>query len=212
MQRTKLYGGAFAAHNRNNPRTLIANWVPANANVLEVGPGDGVISRWLKQEKHCRTTGIEFVPQAAAAAQDAFEHLFVGSVEDEATLALVQPHAPFDAIIFADVLEHLIDPWRVLRTMRPLLSPTGRVMLSVPNIAHLYARFRLLMGRFDYTDGYLMDRTHLRWFTRRSAQELGTRSGYRVMDEHFVFKPHVIRLWPNLMAFQFVLNLAVESR
>ena len=70
MTQTNLYGGQFDVTNRNNPRTIIGNWVREKAVVLEVGPGDGVISRWLKYTKQCRTIGIEYAPAAATAARD----------------------------------------------------------------------------------------------------------------------------------------------
>ena len=204
----KLYGGTFNPRDLNSPRTIIAQWVPLGATVLEIGPGDGVISRWLRENKGCHTTGVEIVPVASIHAADAFEQIFIGSIEDPVITSQIAAHGPFDAIIFADVLEHLVDPWKVLRKMHPLLSPTGRVLISVPNVAHWTARLNLLLGRFDYTDGYLMDRTHLRWFTRRTAKELALQTGYRVMAQGTIFKPHIVRLWPSLMGFQTVLNLA----
>lgn len=203
----RLYGGVFDSADRNNPRTLIANWVPGAANVLEVGPGDGVISRWLKHTRGCRTTAVEIAPDAATEASDAFDHLIVGSIEDAPVLAQAGQRGPFDAVIFADVLEHLVDPWQVLRKVRPLLSPSGRVLLSVPNIAHWTARLRLLFGRFEYTDGYLMDRTHLRWFTWRSARAMAHGAGYRIAAEATVYKPRFARVLPTLNGFQIVLNL-----
>ncbi len=208
MTQVNLYGGQFDATNRNNPRTIIGNWVAEKSVVLEVGPGDGVISRWLRQTKQCRTIGIEYVSAAAEVARDAFDELLIGSIEDQAVLARVAKSAPFDAIIFADVLEHLVDPWAALRNMLPLLKPTGRVLLSVPNIAHWSARLNLLRGRFDYTDGYLMDRTHLRWFTQRTARTLAQSSGYRVVAAATVYKPRFARFWPSLNGYQIVLNLA----
>ncbi|HEY3341992.1 MAG TPA: class I SAM-dependent methyltransferase [Anaerolineae bacterium] len=207
----KLYGGAFNARDLNNPRTIIAQWVPLGANVLEVGPGDGVISRWLRENRGCHTTGVEIEPVATFHAADAFEQILIGSIEDPVITSQVAVHGPFDAIIFADVLEHLVDPWKVLREMRPLLSPVGRVLISVPNIAHWTARMNLLLGRFDYTEGYLMDRTHLRWFTRRTAREMALQTGYLVMAQSTVYKPHIARFWPTLMGFQTVLNLAPST-
>jgi 2-polyprenyl-3-methyl-5-hydroxy-6-metoxy-1,4-benzoquinol methylase len=204
----RLYGGRFEPDSNNNPRTFIASWVPAGSSVLEVGPGDGVISRWLKQKRGCHAVGVEVMAQSAAATQDVFDPLIIGSIEAPAVVETVAAHAPFDAIIFADVLEHLADPWQVLRNMRPLLSSSGRVLLSVPNIAHWTARMRLLSGSFDYTEGYLMDRTHLRWFTRRSARAMAREAGYRVEAERVVYRPHVIHFWPTLMGYQFALNLA----
>ncbi len=77
----------------------------------------------------------------------------------------------------------------------------------MPNIAHWMVRLNLLRGRFDYTDGYLMDRTHLRWFTFRTAQELAAQTGYRVVDQATVFKPRFARFWRTLNGYQIVLNL-----
>ena len=113
--------------------------------------------------------------------------------------------------MFADVLEHLVDPWGVLRMLRPLLSPSGCVLLSVPNIAHWTARANLLLGRFDYTDGYLMDRTHLRWFTWKSARQMAAIAGYRIVEEQSVFKPRFARFWRGFNGFQIVLNLLPEQ-
>ena len=206
-----IYGGEFRPDERNNPRTIIAGWVPSGARVLEVGPGNGVVGAWLAAHKGCTVVGVEYVPEAAQAAAARFAHMITCSIEDPAVQAQVRELAPYDADIFADVLEHLVDPWGVLATLRPLLSPGGRVLLSVPNIAHWTARLNLLRGRFDYTDGYLMDRTHLRWFTWKSAREMAKRSGYRVLAEQTVFKPHVARFWPTVNGFQIVLNLAPQE-
>jgi 2-polyprenyl-3-methyl-5-hydroxy-6-metoxy-1,4-benzoquinol methylase len=205
----KVYGGTFDAADRNNPRTIIANWVAEESRVLEVGPGDGVVSRWLKQAKRCQVIGVELVPEAAqaASASGVFECMLVGSIEDDAVIAQACACGPFDVIIFADVLEHLVDPWRVLRQMRGLLAPSGHVLLSVPNVAHWTARLNLLRGRFDYTDGYLMDRTHLRWFTWRTAREMAKSSGYAVAAEDSVFKPRFLRFWRTFSGFQIVLKL-----
>ncbi len=211
MTQATLYGGQFDATNRNNPRTLIGNWVTEKAVVLEVGPGDGVISSWLKQAKHCRTIGVEYVPAAAEVARDAFDDLLIGSIEDQAMVERAATFAPFDAIIFADVLEHLVDPWRVLRNMLPLLTPTGHVLLSVPNVAHWSVRLNLLRGHFDYTDGYLMDRTHLRWFTQRTARNLAHTAGYRVVAAATVYKPRFARFWPSLNGYQIVLKISPSA-
>jgi 2-polyprenyl-3-methyl-5-hydroxy-6-metoxy-1,4-benzoquinol methylase len=178
--------------------------------VLEVGPGNGVISRWLRTQKQCKTIGVEVVVAASELARDAFEQIIIGSIETPTIVSEVSTYAPFDAIVFADVLEHLIDPWQVLRNMRPLLAPNGRVLLSVPNVAHWIARLNLLLGRFNYTDGYLMDRTHLRWFTRSSAKQMAIDCGYHIAAEGTVFKPHIFRFWPTMLGFQTVLNLAVH--
>jgi len=86
----------------------------------------------------------------------------------------------FDLVVLADVLEHLPDPLRVLRSVRSLLNPGARVVVSVPNVAHVSVRAQLLFGRFRYTERGILDRTHLRFFTRRTVMELLTASGFSV--------------------------------
>lgn len=203
----RIYGGSFNPNDRNNPRALIANWVKPHSRVLEIGPGDGVIGAYLRSEKGCFVVGVEVVPEAAALAAARFDTMLIGSIEDDAIIARATELAPYDAIIFADVLEHLIDPWAALRRVRALLSTHGCVLTSIPNIAHWTARLNLLIGRFDYTDGYLMDRTHLRWFTWKSARAMATTCGFTIADEATVFKPHFARFWRTLNGFQMVMRL-----
>jgi SAM-dependent methyltransferase len=74
----------------------------------------------------------------------------------------------FDAIVYGDVLEHLNDPLPVLVALARALAADGRVIVSVPNVAHLWVRFSLALGRWDYADRGILDRTHLRFFTKRS--------------------------------------------
>src|SRR5206468_5252051 len=95
--------------------------------------------------------------------------------------------APFDAIVYADVLEHLTDPLRVISDLDRHLAPDGFVIVSVPNIAHLYIRLLLLFGRFDYIDRGILDRTHLRFFTARSLRDFIADAGLVV--ERFTATP-----------------------
>lgn len=203
----RVYGGAFEPDNQNNPRTIIANWVKPASRVLEVGPGDGAVSEWLRKQKHCTMIGLEVVPAAANIAAPRFDQIIIGSIESDNIAAHARQLGPYDAIIFADVLEHLVDPWRTLRIARDMLSAGGQVLTSFPNIAHWSARLNLLRGRFDYTDGFLMDRTHLRWFTFRSARELATACGLHVLQQQAVFRPHQLRFLKTLLGYQIVMQM-----
>src|SRR5262245_49400337 len=91
-------------------------------------------------------------------------------------------HGPFAAIVYGDVLEHLVDPLGVLMGLNRFLSPEGAVVLSIPNVAHLWVRLSLLAGRFDYGDRGILDRTHLRYFTRRSFLEMLARADLEVRE------------------------------
>lgn len=133
--------------------------------VLDVGCGTGEVGRHLREEGALELIGIEIDAEAAAKAKQAYESVVATSVDR----ALAELDGPFDTILCYDVLEHLVDPWSVLRELRTLASPGGRLQVSVPNARHLSLFWDLAFkGTFGYTTlGGHRDNTHLRWFTRR---------------------------------------------
>jgi predicted TPR repeat methyltransferase len=145
--------------------------------VLDVGCGEGGVGRALRAEGAEHLSGIEPVPAAAAVAREAYDEVLVGPVED----VLDDAGGPFDTICCYDVLEHLVDPYTVLRRLRGLSSPAGRLHVSVPNARQIgLVKDLLLKGTFGYTDAGHRDRTHLRWFTPRDIEDAITRSGWEV--------------------------------
>ena len=181
--------------------------VPAGATVLDVGPWTGAHGRHLMQHAGATVDGVETDAEAAAVAGADYREVIVGPVDDEAIQARLAGRG-YDTILFLDVLEHLRDPAAVLRAAREWLSPGGTVLCSLPNVAHSRVRLALARGRFDYADNGLMDRTHLRWFTRDSARELVAGAGYAVTWEDAAVPQHPrVRvpqklLRPELFAYQ----------
>jgi len=108
----------------------------------------------------------------------------------------------FDLVLFADVLEHLPDPLRVLRNAHSLLNPGAKVVLSVPNVAHLSVRAQLLFGRFRYSTRGILDYTHLRFFTRRTVLELLTDSDFQT-HQITTSAPPLELVWPALAKTRF---------
>lgn len=155
----------------------IAALVPHGARVLDVGCGTGSVSEIVADRCAATLTGIEPDPARVALAR----RRGLDVVEGYLSANFFAEHGRFDAILFVDVLEHLASPGVLLRTVRPGLNPGGRVVVSVPNIAHWSVRRRLLAGRFDYDRFGIMDATHLRWFTRRTLGLLFERTGYTVV-------------------------------
>ena len=139
--------------------------------LLDVGAADGFLARRFAGQGW-RGTAIEQDPTLAAQAAAHCEAVAVCDLNGP----LPELEGRFDAIVYADVLEHLAQPGAVFRRLNQLLTPEGRLFVSMPNVAHLWIRLMLLSGRFDYADRGIMDRTHLRFFTRNTFR--------RFLEEH----------------------------
>lgn len=161
-----------------HPRPEVAALVPEGArNVIDIGCGAGALGKALKAARPgLAVRGVEPVAEQAARAREVLDEVVVAGAEDPLPSGWPQP----DCVIFADVLEHLVDPWAVLRSLRGALAPGGSLVISVPNIAHRSVMGGLLRGRFDYQDAGVLDRTHLRFFTRETAMELVEQAGFTV--------------------------------
>lgn len=142
--------------------------------VLDLGFGAGHFAERIRPA--CRyLAGVEL--DAGAAAEGA--RFFDDSVTGDILERISRPwREPFDVIVAGDVLEHLSRPEELLARLKPLLAPGGALMVSLPNVANVTVRAALLMGRFPYADRGILDRTHLRFYTRPSARELLTTAGF----------------------------------
>ena len=165
----------------NTSHALVTRLVGSNKSVLDVGCATGYLAETLRANGN-RVWGVEADEEAAKIAAAHLEGMVVGDVE---TVDLVQEfgRGTFDVIVFADVLEHLRDPATLLKRSRELLADGGSVVLSIPNIAHASVRLSLLKGRFDYRPLGLLDDTHLRFFTRRSLDEMIQKAGFVKTNE-----------------------------
>ena len=211
-----VYDGAIDTSVGNNSRTRLVGWIPAKSRVLEVGCATGFMAEYLTRQLACRVTGVERDPEAARIATGRCERLIVGDIEEPELIAHCA--GEYDVIAFADVLEHLGNPEAVLRALARYLAPGGRVLASIPNIAHWSIRWRLLAGRWDYQDRGILDRTHLRFFTRRSAHDLFARAGLTVTRATGVYgfpgvfyPPDAAQAWiasrlPSVFMIQFILE------
>jgi lipopolysaccharide transport system ATP-binding protein len=156
-------------------RPELADRVPAEARaVLDVGCGTGALGRRLKQTRTVRVVGIERDTAAAAAARAELDDVIECDL-DRALPPLASDS--FDCLIFADVLEHLNDPWGVLRGLVRCLRPGGTVLACLPNVRHWSVLRGLLEGHWRYAPAGLLDQGHLRFFTRRTSEELLTGAG-----------------------------------
>ncbi|MGH9178986.1 MAG: methyltransferase domain-containing protein [Acidimicrobiales bacterium] len=174
------YEAKIDLRNANTSHALLVELVGTERRVLDVGCAAGDLGRVLKQ-RGCRVAGVELDPLAAEAADRVLDELLVGDV-NELDLVAHFGKESFEVVVFGDVLEHLADPVSVLRKVRPLLTKTGSIVASIPNVAHGSIRLALLAGRFDYRELGLLDATHLRFFTRGSVHAVFREAGLVPVD------------------------------
>jgi len=173
---------------------------PPGSDVLDVGTADGhPVVEGLKA-RGCRVWGIEIDEEAAAIAEPLCEQLVVGDVE-QLDLAEAFGDRRFDVLLCLDVLEHLVEPLDALRRLSALLTPTGVVVASIPNVTHAAVRLQLLEGSFRYTDTGLLDRTHVRFFDREQVETLFADAGLTVVERLEVRRePHETEIPVDLSA------------
>ena len=164
----------------NRARHDILPLLPTQAaRCLELGAGTGATLAWLKATgKVQHTTGVELMRRWEAQGQANSDQWITGDA-----VAVVQQleNDTYDLILCLDVLEHLLDPWGMVDQLSRLLKPGGLLIVSLPNLRTAKVLSNLLWsGRFDYAEQGIMDRTHLRWFTRHSALELLNRAPLQV--------------------------------
>jgi len=167
----------------NPPRSEMVEFLPPGATaVLDVGCSSGFFGGELrKRHEQIRLIGIDPNETAVRLARAIYDEVIVGS------FPLAQNRLPdgerYDAISFNDVLEHMACPEVALTAARDLLSPTGVIVASIPNIRHISVLGPLIVrDEFRYRDSGILDRTHLRFFTARSIRRLFDSSGWQIME------------------------------
>jgi glycosyltransferase involved in cell wall biosynthesis/protein-L-isoaspartate O-methyltransferase len=191
--------------------------------VLDVGCGPGWLAARLREWGH-EVVGVDHAEEAGVRQRT--DRFIAADLEQGLPEAA---GGGFDVVLAADVLEHVRDPERLLREMTGRLRPGGTLLVSVPNISHWYSRTRVALGLFDYDQRGILDRTHLRFFTRRSFLKLAHRCGLRPGATRHTGLPFdaigfgsgnvlgraahkvdhaLVESWPTLFAYQFVYELA----
>jgi len=168
-------GGYYA-----KTRTEMFEFIPGNSKrLLDVGCAEGNFGAFVKERLGAEVWGIEIDGAAAAVAQKKLDTVLVGDIS---TLLKKLPDGYFDCIVCNDVLEHLIDPYSVLRTFKQKLCVGGVIVFSLPNVRY-FGNLKNLLVRKDwqYADEGILDRTHLRFFTEKSIRKMFTQLGYAIV-------------------------------
>jgi len=154
-------------------------FIPEDARlILEIGCGAGEFGAAMKAQFGAEVTGVELFPDAAESARQRLDRVISGDVEKD---VLDLPPGHFDCIVCNDVLEHLVDPWTVLGHLRAFVRENGALVVSIPNVRHHKVVRRLLWpGEWRYEQSGVLDRTHLRFFTEKTACEMVEAAGFRI--------------------------------
>ena len=204
--------------------------LPVASSVLEVGCYTGFFTRILLDNKHS-VLGIEKDKQAVEVAKTNRMPVKYGDIEDESLILSIEEK--FDVVLFIDVLEHLNSPQETLKRVKLLLKKGGRIMVTCPNVAYWSVRKNILLGRWDYKDGTILDSTHLHFYTASGWRSLIENSGYTIMRfesaegmiplEHILSKiplinsiiallrNKMIQLWPNLFTIVYFIEAIPEA-
>ena len=173
--------------------THLIGLIPEDAqSVLDVGAGPGGVGRVLRERGFTgRIVAIEPVIERIAANAECYSEVHACHIEDYRT------EQRFDVIMLADVLEHLHDPWLALKNLRHLLSPTGLLLVQVPNVMHPDFLLNFICGEAQYVPAGICDITHIRWFNRFSIVRAVQEAGYAVKMVSRVFKDDQDRITAN---------------
>lgn len=177
---------------------------PNSMHIIEIGCSSGAIAREFKKiNPACDYLGVDIDASYAELAKRHCDDAFAMDIEfaDE---AFYTSHAARDCWIFADVLEHLKDPWKVLQNVRQVLPAHGHVLACIPNVQHWSMLASIAAGEFRYADSGLFDKTHLRWFTRKTMQALFEACGFQVVQ----MQPRIFQDIPNNALAKIIGDLA----
>lgn len=159
--------------------------------ILDIGGGTG---DYVAAAKSVSTAGfgavVDISPEAVAARRAEVDVSEVCDIERPGELErFIETHGPFDLILCCDVLEHLVDPWRVVARLHAVMPEGGYILASIPNVQNYRVAIRALTGTWGYRDSGLFDRTHLRYFSRRSAIAMMGGTGLSVAQTGCTYGP-----------------------
>jgi SAM-dependent methyltransferase len=202
-------------------RFKIFEQVPPNSIVLEIGCGSGMLANILTLKKKCRVYCVDKDPIISSFARG--KCLDILNIDIENT-ELPYENRVFDRIIIGNVLEHMIEPEQVLIRLKKYLKRDGLLIYSVPNIVNWHSRMTIFFGKFEYGDGTVFERSHLRFYTLRSAKNLAVDSGYRIIwldvtPSIYLYSKKLnflwysmAKAWKNLFADEFIIIAKIDIK
>jgi 2-polyprenyl-3-methyl-5-hydroxy-6-metoxy-1,4-benzoquinol methylase len=169
----------FVEQSANNSWANLFGYIPKGSRVLDVGCSTGNFGAALQDLKDCTVVGVDINRADIVEARTKLSDARVHDITRDGAGDL----GTFDAIVFADVLEHFAEPRDAMRVVHALLREGGIVVYSIPHMGHQSVRLDLLEGRFPYTDLGLLDRTHLHYYDRIEIHDVFASTGFSIIRE-----------------------------
>ncbi|MDP8217458.1 MAG: class I SAM-dependent methyltransferase [Candidatus Theseobacter exili] len=190
-------------------RNDIISMIPESSiHILDIGCGFGEMGKKLKERRNVEIIGVEKDEKAAKRARNCLDDVISGDIEK---LKLPYKEGYFDCIIYGDILEHLIDPWQIVKEHVYYLKNGGYCIASIPNISHYKIIQSLIKNRWDYLKAGILDKTHLRFFTKNSIYSLFYDAGYMIEETRDVLRASKVKKMINLILGRSVQYLFVEQ-
>lgn len=203
-----LYCKQINLHNKNDSLSKIYGLIPARAKILDIGCATGSLATALNKNKKCHVVGLEFNPQSVAICRKsgAFAKIIQYDMNNFDVNDFPKYLNFFDYIVCADVLEHLLQPEKSLNELKKLLQKNGKMIISLPNIAHASIKTNLLLNDFTYTKMGILDKTHLHFYTYKNIAQLLSQCNLKIIKASSVnmpadgWQPHKISELPPEIA------------
>ncbi len=191
-----------------DPKYFVLDKINNSEMVLDVGCSYGEFGAKLKK-KGCYVDGIEVYKPAIEKAKSKLDKVYDINLNNTKDI-IERIDKRYDVITFMDVLEHVCDPTLVLKTFKTKLVKNGLVYISLPNVANIETRLKLLFGNFDYKEYGVLDRTHLRFFTKKTALDFVKNVFKNSCIIHFTPKIErlniLLKYFPGLLALHFIIE------
>jgi len=172
--------------------------------ILDVGCATGFIGEKLRKQGNY-VIGLDVSKKDIQKAKKVLDQAYVIDLESE---EIPNFRTEFDLILITEVIEHLFEPEKVIMKLMTVLKQNGKMLISTPNFLHLYNRYNMLMGKFEYVEETVINKSHIHFFTNSTLEKTLSNLGLKIVKENHVIFPRTLaplwRNWPSLFASQFV--------
>jgi methionine biosynthesis protein MetW len=193
-------------------KTLLGNY--SGKKILDIGCGEGVLGRTLKEKAGVIVHGIDISTDAVQKARTVLDAAYMVDIENDNLPAQITS-TKYDFVTMSEVLEHLFYPERVLEKLKVFRENNTKIIISVPNVLFWRNRLKIFFGHFEYTAHGLMDRGHIHFFSWKSFVDMIKKEGYHIEANAHHVPTRIMRpfanLFPGLFAFQFIVRISYRG-